>query len=191
MAMAADPDAFEEFYRRSIGKVVGFAVRRCSNADDVADLVSAVFLQAITSTSGFDPRRGAAVPWLLGIAAHEQARALRCRRREATAMDRLRGRALLDEEDHERLTARIDAARMAPRLRQALEALTPLERQMVELTSLDGLTPTEAAVVLGIRPSTARMRLNRGRRKLRRSLDDVEANLLAGPATTFQPDVRP
>lgn len=147
MAMAADPDAFEEFYRRSIGRVVGFAVRRCSNADDVADLVSAVFLQAITSTSGFDPSRGAAVPWLLGIAAHEQARALRCRRREATAMDRLRGRALLDEEDHERLTARIDAAR-APRLRQALEALTPLERQMVELTSLDELTPTEAAVIL-------------------------------------------
>lgn len=188
LVMAEDPDAFEEFYRRHIGKVIGFAVRRCTNAEDVADLVSAVFLQAIHSTSGFDPERGSAVPWLLGIAAHEQARTRRRRWREAAAIDRLEGRALLDEEDHERLAARIDAARLAPRVRDALRALTPMERQMVELTSLEELTPAEAAAALRIRPSTARMRLSRGRKKLRRALGDLEIGFSPARATTVQPD---
>ena len=40
LVMAEDPDAFEQFYLRHIDKVMGFAVRRCANPDDVADLVS-------------------------------------------------------------------------------------------------------------------------------------------------------
>ncbi len=188
LAMANDPDAFEEFYRRHIGKVMTFAVRRSTNPEDVADLVSAVFLAAIRSTARFDPERGPAIPWLLGIAAHEQARALRQRRREANAIERLKGRALLDEEDHERLTARIDAARLAPQVQNALSTLTRVERQMVELTSLEQLTPTQAAAALHIRPATARMRLNRGRKKLRRALGESDIDFEPGRATTVQPD---
>ncbi len=36
----SDPDAFEELYRRTVGKVTGFAVRRCRTPEDVADLVA-------------------------------------------------------------------------------------------------------------------------------------------------------
>ncbi len=188
LVMAKDPAAFEEFYRRHIAKVMAFAVRRCARPEDVADLVSAVFLAAISSTSRFDPERGRAVPWLLGIAAHESARTYRRRRREAAAMERLKGRTLLDDDDHERLAARIDAARLAPRVRDALMALTGTERQMVELTSLEQLTPAEAAVALGIRPSTARMRLNRARKKLQRALGDSESTFLPRSGNTVRPD---
>lgn len=188
LVMAEDPDAFEQFYLRHIDKVMGFAVRRCANPEDVADLVSAVFLQAIDSTSRFDPERGRAVPWLLGIAAHEQARTFRRRRRQAVAIERLKGRALLGEDDQERLAARIDAARLAPHVRVALTALTRIERQMVELTSLEQLTPIEAALALGIRPSTARMRLNRARKKLRSTLGGSEATFLPARGTTVQPE---
>ena len=187
LSISTDPDAFEVLYRRHIGKILGFAVRRCGSPEEVADLVSAVFLQAIESAPRFDPQRGRAVPWLLGIAAHERARARRSRRRETRAIERLEGRELLDQEDHQRLAEQIDAARAAPRVREALDRLPPAERQMLELTSLDGLTPSEAAEVLRIRPATARMRLNRGRKKLRRVLGDSERTPSVGRHAAVRP----
>ena len=118
--------------------------------------MSTVFVQAIQSAHRFDPDRGSAVPWLLGIAAHAHAGGRRRVRREQGAVARLKGSELLDREDYERLDAQIDAARLAPHVRQALTALPAAERQMVELTSFEGMTPGEAATALGIRPSAAR-----------------------------------
>lgn len=183
-AMAADPDAFEEFYRRHVSKVTGFAVRRCGSPEEVADLVSSVFLVAIQAAPRFDLNLGKPVPWLLGIAAKEHARTLRRRGREARAVARLKGRDLLDDADHARLEEQIDAAHLAPRVRTALAGLPPGEREMVELTTIEGLAPADAATALGIRPATARMRLHRGRKKLRRALERSGASPVTGHGAT-------
>ncbi len=168
----SDPSAFEELYRRTVARVTGFAVRRCSTPEDVADLVAATYLAVMGSAHRFDPERGAVLPWLLGIAAHQHARGLRRSWREAGALDRLSARSLLDQDDYQRLEEQIDAARLAPQLRSAIEALPAGERQVVELTGCDGLPLAAAAAALDIRPGTARMRLSRGRRKLRRLVGD-------------------
>ncbi len=65
-----DRAAFEEFYRRTVARVVAFAARRCSRPEEVPDLVAAIWLEVIASAHRFDPRRGRAVPWVLGVAAH-------------------------------------------------------------------------------------------------------------------------
>jgi RNA polymerase sigma-70 factor, ECF subfamily len=174
--VGTDPDAFEEFYRRHVGKVVGFAVRRCSSAHEVADLVSTVFLAAVEAAPRFDPELGRPISWLLGIAAKERAKSARQRGREANALARLSGADLLDDADLARLEEQIDAARLAPGVRTAISALPSTEREMIELTTFDGLTPADAAAALHIRPSTARMRLNRGRKKLRRALQRTGAD---------------
>jgi len=41
---------------------------------------------------------------------------------------------------------------------------------MVELVDIDGLAPADAARILGINPAAARMRLARGRRRMRAAL---------------------
>ena len=41
---------------------------------------------------------------------------------------------------------------------------------MVELVDIDGLAPADAARILGINPAAARMRLARGRRRMRSAL---------------------
>ena len=173
--IGTDPEALETFYRRNVRRVVSFAARRGERPDDVADLVASVFVAAIESAHRFDSRRGGAVPWLLGIAVHEHARLRRRRGREAAAMRRLAGRSLLEGDDYQRLEDQIDAARLAPEVRAALEALPPRERELLELVSLDGLDQHEAAAALGVRPGTARMRLSRGRRKLQRLLEPGRA----------------
>lgn len=117
------------------------------------------------------------MPWLLGIAAHHHAWMLRHSEREARAFRRFAGRALLDRDDYQRLEDQIDAARLAPEVRRAIDALPPGERDVVELTGYEGLTPAEAAAALHIRPATARMRLNRGRKKLRRAMGDDASSM--------------
>lgn len=179
-----DPAAFEEFYRRHVGKVVGFAVRRCSRPGEVPDLVAAVWLEVIESAHLFNPARGRAVPWLLGVAANLMASEARRSRREREAKARLAGRRVLDDDDYTRLEEEIDATDLSSNLRNAISMLPEGERAVVELVVLDELTPGQAAKTLGILSATARMRLARGRAKLRRSLPSF---VVTAPANTPQP----
>lgn len=172
MAMAAggDPRAFAQLYTRHVGKVEAFAVRRCARPDEVADLVAAVWLEVIGSADGFDPRRGRFVPWMLGTAANLIASSARRRAREGDARRRLAGTRLLDEDDFARLEQRLQAAAAAPGIQDEIARLPVAERAVAELVLVEGMSPGDAARALGIASATARMRLARGRMKLRRRL---------------------
>lgn len=113
--------------------------------------------------------RAAATPraWLLGIAAHELAQLYRRAGRERRVAAKYGGHRLLDEDDHARLEAQIEAQRLAPAVREALGLAPQSERELFLLVAADGLSVTEAAQVLGIRATAARARLARVRRRLR------------------------
>jgi RNA polymerase sigma-70 factor (ECF subfamily) len=55
-----------------------------------------------------------------------------------------------------------------PAVRAALRSLVPVDRELVTLTVWDGLTPAEAAAVVGLTAGTARVRLHRARARLAR-----------------------
>lgn len=165
-----DPAALEEFYRRHVERVTRFAASRCSCAADVADVVSATFETAISASAGFDPRRGSGRAWLLGIAAHEVSSMHRESVREWRALLRLHGRRLLDDDDIARIEGEIEAQRLAPDIALALSTAPPAERELFLLVAQDGLTPSEAAQVLGISAGAARVRLTRVRRRLRNAI---------------------
>ena len=107
----------------------------------------------------------------LGIARDLVANDRRRRGRERAGEERLRGSALLDEEDAARMDARIDAAAQSRRLYAAMDRLPEAERAVLELVALDELSVAEAAAAVGVRPVTARVRLHRARRKLRAELE--------------------
>ena len=77
------------------------------------------------------------------------------------------GRRLLDADDIERMTEKIDALRQIRELHAELQVLPEGERAVLELVSVDGLTVAEAASALNIRQVTARVRLHRARSALR------------------------
>jgi RNA polymerase sigma factor (sigma-70 family) len=167
---AAEPAAFQELYRRHVDQLIGFGVRRLSSPEEVADLVSAVFLQAIQSAGRYDPGQAGVTSWLFGIAANLLAEGRRRGVREALALQRLAGQRLLQPDEYEELERRIDAARLHGAVQAAVAALPDGERQLLELVSFDGLSPTQAAQAIGLRPAAARMRLSRARHKVRRAL---------------------
>jgi RNA polymerase sigma factor (sigma-70 family) len=176
-----DTDAFEAFYRRHVATVIRFAARRSTSPDEVVDLVAAVWLEVVASIDRFDPKRGKAVPWILGIGANLCASDARRRAREREAANRLTGQRVLEEDEYARLERELDAAAVAPQILEAFEQLPPSERAIAELTLVDGLSPTEASAALGIRPSAARMRLARAKRKLHATIDWPELTQEVSP----------
>ena len=164
------PGHFEELYRRHVGKVTAFATRRCSRAEEVPDLVAAVWLEVIASAHRFDARKGRALPWILGVAANLTASNERRRAREREAIARLGNRPDIDERTADELDRGLDAAREACGVLGVLRTLPVAERLVAELVLIEGLQPRQAADALGIRPATARMRLMRARNKIKRSL---------------------
>lgn len=168
--IGTDPDLFDAFYSEHLEDLQRFVARRVGDREQAADLTAEIFLAAIDSAHRYQPR-GTPKSWLYGIARVLVADDRRRRGRERAGEERLRGSALLDEEEAARIDARIDAAAQSRRLYEAMGRLPEAERAVLELVAIDELTVAEAATAVGVRPVTARVRLHRARRKLGAELE--------------------
>jgi len=165
--IADDPEAFEAFYRRHIDVITRFVTRRIDDPHLVADLVADVFIAVVDSAHTYRADRGTETEWLYGVARNTLSAYRRRAARQKSLEHRIAGRRLLDGDDVSRLEDRIDAEKPARRLLAAMADLPESERAVLELVVIDQLSVGEAAVVLGIRQGTARVRLHRARRSLR------------------------
>jgi RNA polymerase sigma-70 factor (ECF subfamily) len=176
LARVPAADALDAFYSRHVDVVFRFAVRRCRNADDVADLVSTVFLELFSAAASYDRRRDDARPWLLGIAARCLADQCRRGHRSHEVAQKLAVMPRFSEDEQDRVNSTLDAARAAPAIEDALVAqLTPAERELFLLVAYDELSVAQAARSLGLTPVAGRMRLARARKKLRAAVGQEDA----------------
>jgi RNA polymerase sigma factor (sigma-70 family) len=171
-AASGSADAYSVFFRRHAPPVTLYAVRRCSQPDDVADMVSETFFIALQASGRYIPETDTALPWLFGIAR----RVLAKQRRRRAGTRRLMVKAtnsqsLVSASEEDAIAAAIDASRQRPAIEAALATLSAGEREVLELVAYDGLSPTEVAVALNLTPNAARLRLSRARRHVRDQLD--------------------
>ena len=191
LAAVPDADAVRALYERHVDAVFRFAVRRCRNPEDVADLVSTVFLELFSAAASYDRRRSEVRVWLLGIAARCLADQQRSSYRRAELAARLGSAPELRGDEHERVEAMLDAARMAPAAERALaDRLTEAEQGIFLLVAHDGLPVADAARSLGLTPVAGRMRLARARRKLRAAIESSGA-ARPRPAGERRPETSP
>ncbi len=135
-AIAADPDAFEAFYRRHVEAVQRFVARRVGDREHAADLTAEVFVAAIESAAAYRPvRNGSAVAWLYGVARNVVANDRRRAGRERAATARVVGRRLVGDDDVARMDERLDAAAGARQLYAAMDVLSDGERAVLELVA--------------------------------------------------------
>jgi RNA polymerase sigma-70 factor (ECF subfamily) len=153
---------FELLYGRHAPAVKAYVMRRASAAlaDDV---VAEVF---VVCWRRFEEVPAEPLPWLLGVARKVLSTQRRGeQRREALA---------------ERLQRDCDPAAVVLQtsedgvLADALAQLSEDDRELLMLIAWDGMTPSGAAAVLGIKPATARVRLMRARRRLTHALERGE-----------------
>jgi RNA polymerase sigma factor (sigma-70 family) len=157
---------FEQVYVRNVDVLMGYFARRCRDPHTVADLTSETFVRAMDGFAGFDPRRGSDRAWLFGIASRVFARHCEQSAGGRDAVARLGGHRALDEDEIEELAERIDAEREGAALIRRCAQLPAVERAAIELVDLEGLTPKEAAVALGVSRVAFRKRLSRARSRL-------------------------
>jgi RNA polymerase sigma factor (sigma-70 family) len=160
---------FEAVYRANVGPVTAFFARRCPEPQEVADLTSQTFVEAIRSAHTY---KGHGTPraWLIAIARAVYAQRCASASQSSALVDALGGQLELGQDELEDLAARIDAQRDGRELLLRAKNLSELEREAIELVDLAGLTPGEAAQVLKVSANVLRVRLFRAHSKLRKEL---------------------
>jgi RNA polymerase sigma-70 factor, ECF subfamily len=173
-----DPDEFRRLYRAHYGTVHRYLTARAP-ADQVDDLTAETFLVAWRRASSVPDH---VLPWLLNVATKVLANQRRSTERAGALADRVREVAVVDSPGVEADVDRRDQRRA---LLDALDTLTPDDRELMLLHVWEDLPARQIAVVLGVSPVATRARLSRARRRLEQAL---RVRLDAGPAP---PDVVP
>lgn len=168
-------DGFSQCWRRDAPRVAAYAGRHAPHSR-VEDIVAETFTIAWRR---WDDLPDPPLPWLIGTARHllaDDRRALARRQRLQERLALLAGRAEATPDVAEAAFGRERALR-------ALADLTEDQREALLLVAWDGLSITEAAEVLELRPGTFRVRLHRGRTALEAAQDAPRRRPAAPRAT--------
>jgi len=164
--LAGDAEAFEALYDRHVETVHRLLVRRVG-AQEAPDLSAEVFARAWTHRERIrlaDP--GGLLPWLLGAALN----LARNHGERSASAGRLTVR-LAQEADPPvdpiaDVIDAVDDAIALPHARAAMAALSIDDQEVLLLCVVEGLSPAQAALALGLPAGTVRSRLTRARRRL-------------------------
>lgn len=149
-------ERFRALYDAAYPRVMAYALRRARTREDALDVVAETMLTAWRRLDDI-PTDGGRLPWVFGVAR----RVLANHYRSADRRDRL--------------TARLTPAPPAAdpefeAVHEALDALSPAQREILTLFAWEDLDNDEIAVALGISAGAVALRLHRARRRLAREL---------------------
>jgi RNA polymerase sigma-70 factor (ECF subfamily) len=153
-------ERLKELFERHHAAVNAY-VRRRTRPEAVDDIVAETFLVAWRRLEQVPID---SLPWLLAVARNVNATQRRAVRRQLALVERL---GWVRQETVEPPDASTSAGPVA----EALALLSEKDREAITLVAWDGLSPAEAARVVGQSSASFRVRLHRAKRRLRRELD--------------------
>lgn len=151
------PLTFADAAEQHLDDVFGYLLYLTRDRTLAEDLSGETFEKALRRWSRFDPRRGSARTWLLGIARSTaldwfRAESRRHRREQAAAQPEAQEGAFVEG--------------LSPALQTALASLSAGEREVLVLRIVIELDGDQTARVLGISPTAVSTRLSRALHKL-------------------------
>lgn len=163
-----DEAAFARLYDATAPRIFGLAARVVRDRAQAEEVAQEALLEIWRTSGRYDPGRGSALAWLLTITHRKAVDRVRsaeaASRRDTTYVEHNRAveHDATAEAAHESLEAR--------RVRGALAALTPAQREAVGLAYFGGYTHTEVATMLELPVGTAKTRIRDGLIRLRDAL---------------------
>jgi RNA polymerase sigma factor (sigma-70 family) len=157
MTRKQDEARMEALFRRHYRDVAAY-VRRRAEPDLVEDVVAETFLVAWRR---LDKMPDDARPWLLAVARKTLSTQRRAGARRRSLLSKLAAQPLPQATE-----AQGDLG-----VADALARLSERDREAITLVAWDGLSPNEAAVVVGQSAVAFRVRLHRAKRRLRQRID--------------------
>jgi len=161
-ARSGDPAALAKVFDLLAGELLLVAAHLAPRGVEPEDLLQATFVRAIEQRARFAPGRPVR-PWLVGILGN-LAREARKRGDRAPDPHRLQANTDRTPDDHAQ-TAEAEAT-----VAQAVASLPRLDRQVLTLRLVHGMTDAQIAHALAVPLPTAKARLRRGLVRLRQTL---------------------
>jgi RNA polymerase sigma factor (sigma-70 family) len=162
--VAGDPDGIGEAYDRYALSLYSYCRSLLHEPADAADAVQDTFLIATSKLGGLR-NPGKLRSWLYAVARNECYRRLRAG--EATSALDEAGAVTAESVD---VASAIEQAEVQQFVRDAIAGLNPGERDVIELSLVQGLDSDELADALGVSRNHAHALLSRARSQLERSL---------------------
>ena len=145
-----------------IRRVYAYVAYRIGDGPDADDVTSETFERALRYRSSFDPRRGDAAAWLIGIA------------RRCIADAALHGDTPTDELPERAGEGHEEDALLRLDLRGAVSRLDERDRELLALRYGADLTARQIAELLDLKTNAVEVALHRALDRLRRQLDPGE-----------------
>jgi RNA polymerase sigma-70 factor, ECF subfamily len=166
-----DQAAFADLYDAVAGLVHGVVLKIVRDPSQTEEVVQEVFVELWRVAPRFDPTRGTVTAWVATIA---HRRAVDRVRSEQAGRNRVEREATRIERPHddvaEGVIARDQSQFERHRVRRALDRLTSMQREAVELAYFGGHTYREVAVLLDVPEGTVKTRIRDGMIRLRDEL---------------------
>lgn len=168
-AVSGTERAFVTIFDRYRARIFRAAFRRTGSVGDAEEVVAIVFFEAWRLRKRVRIVDGSLLPWLLTVTSHVTSNLSRSQRRYARMIAQLPPPA--DQEDHAaHIDEALDGRARAHAITEALGALAPGDRAVVELCLIEELPMSDAAAALNLPIGTVKSRLHRARRQLRTKL---------------------
>ena len=161
--------AFAALYDQIATKVFGLTLRVIRDRAQAEEVSQEALLEVWRKAPRYDPARGSATAWILTIA---HRRAVDRVRAEQSSRDRQRRAPADAAAPHDVVAETAVSASEQQEVRKALEHLTDLQREAVELAYYGGHTYRDVAALLDIAEGTAKTRIRDGLIRLRDEMGD-------------------
>jgi RNA polymerase sigma-70 factor (ECF subfamily) len=157
------PGTLAEAAEAHLDEVFGYLLYLTRDRETAEDLASSTFEKALRLWARFDPARGSARTWLLGIARTTALDWFRAERRRRRREEAVAPPERVEERFGEGLSAELE---------EALAALSAGEREVVVLRIVLELDGEATARVLGISPTAVSTRLSRALKRLEEKVNE-------------------
>lgn len=166
-------DAFGQLFDLHRDRVFSRALGLMENWHDAENVTAAAFFELWRRRRSVRIVHGSVLPWLLVTTVNLARNGRRSTARYERFLRTVSRADLIDGPDAEPIETR-------QRLAYSLARLSPVDGALFVLTVLENLPMAQAAEAVGLKPSTARVRLHRARARLRVDLHDL--NPIPNPA---------
>lgn len=173
-AKGGDQRAFEALFRRYRPRIYALALHLTGEPSDAEDITQDAFLKAYSKLGEFEGR-SEFFTWLYRIALHRALNIKRNRgRRTLVGLEDPRVAAAIEVDAEGDPRRALELQERYAHLLAAFDRLSPLLATTVVLTTLQGLSYKEAAVVLETSDGTVAWRVHEARRQLREHMDRLQ-----------------
>jgi RNA polymerase sigma-70 factor (ECF subfamily) len=160
-----DKRAFAELYDATAPRIYGLVRRLLIDPAQSEEVTQEIYLEIWQTATRYKPERGSAMSWMLTMA---HRRAVDRVRASQASRDRDSKIGIRDyDREYDQVAEHVEITMEGERVKRALQGLTELQRQAVELAYYRGLSHSEIATELHVPVGTIKTRIRDGMIRLR------------------------